>query len=582
MKIRILLFNIMFLLCHFQVLAQKDEPILVINTQGHSAMINDVAFTPDGQYVISVSNDKTMRFWDCKTGILERTLRAQIGDAQDGMLYCSAISANGLFFAVAGYPSKYGIRVFNLETGEQSMNLSGNSEIINDICFSPDNKMLASASTDSCIRIWLLDKSSVHTPAAVLKIHKASVSSISFTPDSRGIVSASLDSTVAITRFEYPKFENTSKHLKHSDVVLCAAITSNGKYIATGSGDGTLSLWDGDGNFLKKLDNFENSVQTVSFSKDGKVLAAFSKVGVVYEIPSGKRRISFTKHNNSVKAATFLGNDTIVSAGGNNNDIYLWNANTTRELQHFVGQGGSVWSVAFGKGYKLAFGQTPYFLNANNRGQLEKGFDFSAFALDTVLTNEFEYTRARTEWNNRTLIDIDNTTLSVEEGDSGLFTIKTDKWLRCYTFTNDGKIIVGTDFTLKIYNGDGSFLRQFKGHTGHIWAVSISQDGKILASASDDQTICLWNVETAELLATLFVSDNNEWVCWSGNYYSVSDNGKDFIGWHKNMGINSIAEYYPLNTYRKKYYKPYLVEGAIMLGSFKKAFKKYLKQIEKE
>jgi len=46
-------------------------------------------------------------------------------------------------------------------------------------------------------------------------------------------------------------------------------------------------------------------------------------------------------------------------------------------------------------------------------------------------------------------------------------------------------------------------VRTLKGHTGHVYGVSISPDGRLLASASGDMTIRLWNLETAELIRTL-------------------------------------------------------------------------------
>ena len=127
---------------------------MVINTQGHTGMIRNLSFTPDGSSLISISEDKTIRFWNMQTGFLERTLRGQLGDGVDGMLYSSAISNDGLYFAISGYPSTYGIRTFNLRTGEQTKTLKGNTDVINDLCFSPNGSFLASACSDNIVRIY--------------------------------------------------------------------------------------------------------------------------------------------------------------------------------------------------------------------------------------------------------------------------------------------------------------------------------------------------------------------------------------------------------------------------------------------
>ncbi len=148
--------------------------------------------------------------------------------------------------------------------------------------------------------------------------------------------------------------------------------------------------------------------------------------------------------------------------------------------------------------------------------------------------------------------------------------------LRCYTFTKDGKVVVGSSFSLKLYRGDGTFARKFVGHTGEVWAVSVSGDGRILASASLDQTIKLWAIASGQLLATLFVTADNEWICWTPRgYYDASAGGEKYIGWHFNRGMDKAAEYYPAFSYNRKYHKPELVKRTIELFSFDKALAEY-------
>jgi WD40 repeat protein len=52
-------------------------PLLMLDTGGHMALINDIAFTPDGQQLVSASDDKTIRVWDLATGKTVRTLRGE-------------------------------------------------------------------------------------------------------------------------------------------------------------------------------------------------------------------------------------------------------------------------------------------------------------------------------------------------------------------------------------------------------------------------------------------------------------------------------------------------------------------------
>ena len=59
------------LFVNIAVAAAADDPpayFLDLDTGGHRGMVKDLAFTPDGEYLISASDDKTIRIWDWKAG----------------------------------------------------------------------------------------------------------------------------------------------------------------------------------------------------------------------------------------------------------------------------------------------------------------------------------------------------------------------------------------------------------------------------------------------------------------------------------------------------------------------------------
>ncbi|MFN7793198.1 MAG: WD40 repeat domain-containing protein, partial [Cyclobacteriaceae bacterium] len=92
-----------FSLATFSVLAQLSTPRVVINSMGHSARVQNLNFTPDGQKIISVSEDKTVRVWNAHTGEMLKKFESEIGDGSKGMLYASDVSPDGSLLAVAGY-----------------------------------------------------------------------------------------------------------------------------------------------------------------------------------------------------------------------------------------------------------------------------------------------------------------------------------------------------------------------------------------------------------------------------------------------------------------------------------------------
>ena len=69
---------------------ETPAPILVLDSGGHTAIVRKVLFTPDGRELISVSDDKTIRFWDVASGEPIRVIRPPIGDPYQGKLYAAA------------------------------------------------------------------------------------------------------------------------------------------------------------------------------------------------------------------------------------------------------------------------------------------------------------------------------------------------------------------------------------------------------------------------------------------------------------------------------------------------------------
>jgi len=114
-----------------------EKPILQIDPGGHKALIRDIVFTPDGRSLVSASNDKLIRVWNLKTGRTERTLRGQIGEGHEEKIYAMALSPYGRWLAAGGWTSGDEIRLYNFHTGKLVALLSGHTNVVNGLAFSP-------------------------------------------------------------------------------------------------------------------------------------------------------------------------------------------------------------------------------------------------------------------------------------------------------------------------------------------------------------------------------------------------------------------------------------------------------------
>jgi WD40 repeat protein len=592
-------------------LAFADEPLLVIDPHGHSAQILDVMFTPDGKTLVSISDDKTIRLWDVASGDLIRTIRGQIGTGYEGMLFAGALSPDGKTLAVGGFLGKPGddpelhigqIRLFDIETGEQIGVIKGHENVVFALDFSHDGKWLASGSGDRASIIWdispLLEEKGAE--AKLIAILGGSpnpgppVYDLAFSPNKRIFVSASYWRTLmlrelkknptGVTGFDVLKsFYDMEGHHKQ---VYCVAYAPNGEYIVSGGEDGKILLWDGSGKFVKQIDQSQYTVGTVSFSADSTKIVTSGFTGKetrVYSIPSGEKLIDFTEHNDTVQASAFYGNDLIATAGGSDNDIYIWDATSGMVKTHITGNGKSLLTLGFGEQFQLAFGDSdssppdrdveipqhfPQYYPFN------KSFDFSEMLLNRNVLADHDFTRTQTEYQDKTLEGDSKYTLRITDGTDSetIENSRFDGQIRSYTFTREGNIVVGSSYTLKLYDEEGIRIREFVGHIGEVLAVSVSENGQTLASAATDQTIKLWNLQTGECLATLFVASDNEWVCWTPQgYYAASAGGEKYIGWHLNQGMDTAAEYYPVSVFRKRFFHPELVKHTIAIGNFEQA-----------
>ncbi len=590
----------------------KFLPILQIDPGGHKALISDVAFTPDGRYLVSAGDDKVIRVWDLETGQTVRTLRGQIGVGDEGKIYAMALSPDGRWLAAGGMMATYTgdnaeevgtIRLYNFASGQLVALLNGHTDVVLSLAFSPDSRFLVSGGGDFNALLWDMAESkatALNSTAkakaldAILSGHTDDIYAVAFTADSQRVVTGSFDHTLRLWQVSDGKLLATLTG--HTDKVYSVAISPQQDIIASGSWDYTIRLWDGQtGRFIKTLANQGTKVGSLSFSPDGQYLV--SGVGTkgigndcyVWSIPDGQEIVIYREHDNVV-IATAVSPDGrwVATGGGSNQEIHLWSLRNGHLKQLLRGAGASTWAVGFSAdGRELAWGYVDPCPNEvscpNKLGPLEyrltlpKSDALEAFLVPRKITDGgSHFIRAQDvhgDWALRTrqggnygyqaILDIrhhDSTKASIERGDTdGL-----DH--RSYTFTPNGQRIIsgGSHGVLTAYNRDGDKLGGYVGHTGDVWAVAVSPDGQLLVSGSVDQTVRLWDVDSRENLLTLFHGFNGEWVAWTPTgHYTASPKGDEMVGWQINRGVDKAADYIKAAQLREHFYSPAIVANAI-------------------
>jgi WD40 repeat protein len=347
------------------------------------------------------------------------------------------------------------IKLWNVNTGKLLQTLTGHSDWVWSVAYSPDGQTLASGSEDETIKLW--DVKTGNLLQTLEGYYK-----VAYSPDGQtlALASGSDDKTIKLWNVKTGKSLQTLKG--HSEVVSSVAYSPDGQTLASGSLDKTIKLWNvNTGNLLQTLEGYSE----VAYSPDGQTLALASRSDdntiKLWNVNTGKLLQTLKGHSDSVYSVVYSPNGQTLASGSDDNTIKLWNVKTGKLLQTLTGHSDSVWSVAYSPN-----GQT-----------LVSGSRDNTIKLWNVKTGKLL----------QTLEDHSDSVNSVAYSPNGQ-TLASGSW----------------DKTIKLWNvKTGKLLQTLEGHSDLVRSVAYSPNGQTLASGSRDSTIKLWDVKTGNLLQTL-------------------------------------------------------------------------------
>ena len=325
---------------------------------GHKVGVNSIAFSPDGKSLASGHRHQNIRLWDLETGRLKVlfkehpfSLRVQsIAFAPDGKTLAS------LSISIQSSDSEAEILLWDAATGKYITTFQGHGKALGNgfsphsssIAFSPDGNTLVSGGLDGTVRLWnpkiaagnsffqRLWRHFSHPNKATLRGHRHHVYSVALSPDGRILASGSADKTVSLWDLRRRKLKGTLT--KHPAEVKCVTFSPDGQTLASGDETGGIYLWNPNATdpkaTLLKEPHSNSVINALAFSPDGATLASGGSIRrpggnwtggiLLWNMDTRQLQKTLIGHKSWVNSVAFSPDGRTLASGSADGTVLIW------------------------------------------------------------------------------------------------------------------------------------------------------------------------------------------------------------------------------------------------------------------
>jgi len=529
------------------------QPRLVVQT-GHTDVVNSVAFSPDGNRVLTGGIDQTARIWDVESG-KEILLLSD----HDEFVMSAVFSPDGRFVATGSRDSK--VNLFSATTGELVRKIPGHGWMIYAVAYMPDGSGVVSGDYDGSITLWSVpdgqqlrrfrtgDK--VNTVAVgpdgesvlagtengslilyslasgqamrVFEGHTGPVRTVAFSPDGSTVLSGSEDGSARLWSvasgeelLRLPKDGPVAPDWR--GVANAVAFSGDGRRILTGHGDGTTRLWSvADGTELRRFAGHDGWVNSVAFSPDGSlvVTGGHDATARLWSIETGTQVLSFEGQVDTVLSLDVRsdGRELAAGSGGHDHMVSLWSLDGGGVVGDLPVDRGGIPAVQYSRDGSLiaaAGGNRVDVWDTRDGTRLGLGIGFDHDAKGIAFAPDDRRIFAGSFDRSARLVDLPSGEVADCCSDNRPANRRTPDHIMSVAWSPDGQYVVtggrseeyGENYAYLWQVSTGQRLRIFGPVESQVSSAAFSPDGRYLL-ASSHGSAWIWDVQTGETLRRL-------------------------------------------------------------------------------
>lgn len=286
----------------------------VAQIKGHKGAVDGIGYTPDGRFIVTTGNDRTLKVWQSGSRSLVRSI-----DLDAGAATSLAVGENR---AVTGHKAGR-VAVWNLDSGARIAEFKRNDADIWAVAFAGSPDRVLAAGHD-----WKLTLFDVRTPVLPVHVfdgHESAVQAVAYSMPRSLIATGGADRTVRLWNAE--TLETTRVYRGHQDYVTALSFVPDGRQLASGDLSGVVRIWSVTTRRLQRsIRAHKGGVTSLAYSGDGHWLATAGKDGLVriWDLQRQRPPRTFVGHAGEVNALSFAPDGATLASAGADGVVRLW------------------------------------------------------------------------------------------------------------------------------------------------------------------------------------------------------------------------------------------------------------------